>query len=198
MSLFAKISLLALFVANYSYAAENLVPNYNFDKGTRGWKLELPKDYTGKAPDFLSIRDEGSENNILAVTTNSFFRIRAISSTIELPSLSIVTISARVRADKNTTLRPGSYGCVVRLTVVEKLPQDLSPYFGFDGRFSIGSQDVNNWLPVIKLPTEWTTIHGMWRVPADVHHVRIELISNQANGTIFWDDVSVTLNEAKP
>ena len=173
--------------------AKNVLRNPGFESGDRQWQLHAAAG-TDNQPQTITVVTTGARSgkSCLKMSANSFARLRINSAQI-VPVAPGQTwrFSAWVRAAADAQPQPRTAGVVARITNLDRAAGDVHLYIDLAGQTASGvAQARAQFAPLEKLPSEWTRMTADVKIPAGFAKVRVEVMTFNAAGDVFWDDLS--------
>lgn len=189
IAFFAAISLTALL------PAQALLPDGGFEQGISKWKAFIPAEAKNAGCSFALTTDKPHSGvNAVRLLSHDFARHGfgvQDSFTAKIPATpgEHYRLIAWIRAASETTILPKTPGVLIRLTLLNEQGKDVP-----EGHFYAG---LDGWLgrnleppAATKLPTEWTKIEVVIKVPPGVAHIIPTFFVWRTKGLVDFDDIS--------
>jgi hypothetical protein len=172
-------------------AAEPLLSNGGFENGIVGWGLFVPEESQDKNCRFDVVSDAPHSGlNCVRLQSDDFARFSVGTTFVPVQPGECYRISVWIRADPDAQVRLKTPGFVIRLF----LRQGNADAEGGHMFIGPGNRVARNTPadPVAKtLPTTWTQIEAVVKIPPGVDAIGPALFSWWTKGAIYADDFSI-------
>lgn len=172
--------------------AENLIPNGDFELGTKGWAAFVPDDakpndckveVSGEAP------HEGQSLRLSCGGVSRFAATTVIKGTDWVPG-DRYRVSLWARAGEDFQPAPGTPGFMIRMGFFSD-PVAWTAAGGGNFHLAVGNKTSISGVPtdVEVLPKAWTKMEGVFEIPPDTAMVNAALFICKGTGSVFVDDL---------